>query len=273
MRQLILDKYDHICNIVLKIAHNHACARNPHIQKALLLVLPKLAAFQRDHFVSQYLVQTVAYVEKLLQGKDHRYNAYLAVGILAMATGAEMQPYLRNVMLSIRHALPAKDHPNKRRNPSLDPAIFACISMLARAVKDTIKHEMASMLEAMLNVGLSPSLTTALYELAAHIPAFKKDIAEGLLKILSLILMQQPFRHPGTPRQLLSPVHSLATSVGAGSGEPSAQDSASVVLALRTLGAFDFEGHSLLQFVRHCAENYLHSEDKLGEKNFKSKVK
>lgn len=41
-------------------------------------------------------------------------------------------------------------------------------------------------------------------------------------------------------------------------------DTASVVLALRTLGAFNFEGHSLLQFVRHCADNYLHSEDKMG---------
>ena len=225
-----------------------------------------MAAFQRDHFVSKYLAQTVVYVEKLLQGRDHRYNAYLAVGILAMATGTGMKPYLKNVLLSIKTALPAKDHPNKKRNPSLDPAIFACISMLARAVKDSIKHEVGAMLEAMLSVGLTPSLTTALYELAAHIPIYKKDIAEGLLKILSLILMQQPFRHPGTPRQLLSPVHSLATSVGAGSGETAPPDSASVVLALRTLGAFDFEGHSLLQFVRHCADNYLHSEDKLGEK-------
>ena len=129
-----------------------------------------------------------------IQGKDHRYNAYLAVGLLAMATGAEMQSYLGNVLSSIRQALPSKENPNKKRTAALDPAIFACISMLARAVKDTIKSQMASMLEAMLSVGLSPSLTTALYELAAHIPAFKKDIAEGLLKILSLILMQQPFR-------------------------------------------------------------------------------
>lgn len=271
MRQLLIDKYDNICNIVLKIAHNNVCVRNAHIQKALLLVLPKLAAFQRDHFVSKYLIQTVSYAEKLLQGKDHRYNAYLAVGILAMATGVEMQPYLRNVLASIRQALPAKDNPNKKRNPSLDPAIFACISMLARAVKDTIKHELVSMLDAMLGVGLSPSLTTALYELATNIPAFKKDIAEGLLKILSLILMQQPFRHPGTPRQYMSPVHSLTSGVGSGGGESTPPDSASVVLALRTLGGFDFEGHSLLQFVRHCAENYLHSEDKLG-KQFLNKI-
>ena len=34
------------------------------------------------------------------------------------------------------------------------------------------------------------------------------------------------------------------------------------MLGLKTLGSFDFEGHSLLQFVRHCADTYLHSEEK-----------
>jgi hypothetical protein len=42
---------------VLKIAHNHSCAKNPNIQKALLLVLPKLAAFQQEIFVEHFLVQ------------------------------------------------------------------------------------------------------------------------------------------------------------------------------------------------------------------------
>ena len=39
-------------------------------------------------------------------------------------------------------------------------------------------------------------------------------------------------------------------------------DITSTVLALRTLGNFDFEGHSLTQFVRHCADNFLSSEHK-----------
>merc|ERR1719369_2155678 len=67
-----------------------------------------------------------------------------------------------------------------------------------------------------------------------------------------MILMQQPFRHPGTPKQLMSQ--------GGGGLDP--PDSQSVVLGLKTLGSFDFEGHSLLQFVRHCADTYLHSEEK-----------
>jgi len=46
-------------------------------------------------------------------------------------------------------------------------------------------------------LGLSPAVTAALRELSLNIPALKKEIADGLLKILSIILMQQPFRHPG----------------------------------------------------------------------------
>jgi FKBP12-rapamycin complex-associated protein len=49
----------------------------------------------------------------------------------------------------------------------------------------------------MLSVGLSPALTTCLRELALRIPHLKKDIAEGLLRMLSLVLMHQPLRHPG----------------------------------------------------------------------------
>ena len=61
----------------------------------------------------------------------------------------------------------------------------------------------------------------------------------------------------------MSPSHGGANAaIGLGSSHD-IPDTASIVLGLRTLGTFDFEGHSLLQFVRHCADNYLHSEEKL----------
>ena len=61
----------------------------------------------------------------------------------------------------------------------------------------------------------------------------------------------------------MSPTHGVTNSgIGLGNSHDSV-DTASIVLGLRTLGTFDFEGHSLLQFVRHCADNYLHSEEKL----------
>ncbi len=69
-------------------------------------------------------------------------------------------------------------------------------------------------------------------------------------------------------RKLLPPSHHLhgltggASSSGASSSQDQPPDTAAVVLALRTLGSFDFEGHSLLSFVRHCAGHYLQSEER-----------
>ena len=259
LKALLYEHYDEICQIVLHIATHPTISRNPNIQNSLLLVLPKLASFQQDTFVAKYLEQAMNYMDKLLLAKD-RYNAYIGIGLLAVAAGSQIQSYLRNVLENIRQNLPSKQVTSKKRqNSHLDPAIFACISMLASAVKHHIRPEISQMLDSMLSVGLSPALTTALYELAQNIPAFKNEIADGLLKILSLILMQQQYRHPGTPKHLV-----MAQPPITHSGQsPEPPDTASIVLGLRTLGSFDFEGHSLLQFVRHCADNYLHSEEKL----------
>ena len=242
---MLTDHYDRVCQIILDIAHNNKLAGNPYIQKALLLVLPKLAAFQRERFVSIYLKNTMTYMDRLLQLKDPS-NAYVTIGLLAMATGADIQPYLKNVLSHIKQCLPAsKDSAvhTKKNKPAaqIDPAVFACISMLARAVRHGIKHEVSAMLDSMLSTGLSPALTTALYKLALYIPAFKKEIAEGLLKILPIILMQKPFRHPGTPKHLLSPSHKsfppgTGASASALQGNEVPPDTASIVLGLRTLG-------------------------------------
>ena len=192
----------------------------------------------------------------MIRLQERNKNAFIAVGLLSVALGSDIQNHLRNTLTHIKLILPAKEGSNKKRTTKLDPAIFACISLLAMAVKHGIRNEIADMLDPMLSVGLSPSLTTALHVLAKYIPAFKKEIADGLLKMLSIILMQQPFMHPGTPKRLLSPSRMAVSAM------PEPPETSAVVLGLRTLGSFDFEGHSLLQFVRHCADNYLHSEEK-----------
>lgn len=320
LRHLLSECYEDICRDVLAITQNPNVLKFPHVQAALLQVLPKLAAFQKERFTPKHLTSAMEYMDKLLDSKD-RYNAYLGIGLLAMASATNVTPnsgsvemhpnLLKKVLASIRQNLPqtglagpalaaagggplgagsssSRDKKQKANNENL-PAIFACISMMARSVSryESVRIELGQMLEPMLSVGLgaiglSTALTTALYELAVNIPIFKNTIAEGLLKILSLILMHQPFRHPGTPKHLILSSGSSGqgvgqigvqsgnvqqstmspAAVGAAESAASSASAADIVLGLRTLGSFDFEGHSLLQFVRHCADSYLHSEDK-----------
>lgn len=53
-------------------------------------------------------------------------------------------------------------------------------------------------------LNFSPALTASLRELATQIPQLKKDIQEGLLNMLSYVLMKRSLRHPGMPKHIIA---------------------------------------------------------------------
>uniref|UniRef100_UPI00358FB62C serine/threonine-protein kinase mTOR-like n=1 Tax=Myxine glutinosa TaxID=7769 RepID=UPI00358FB62C len=253
-RELMESKFDQVCQLVMK----YRSSKNPLIQVALLNLLPRLAAFQPQNFTQHYLGEAMAYVLSCLRRERERPLAFQAAGLLAVAVKTEVLPYLSRLLDIIRAALPAKDLAHKRpRVGQVDTTVFVAVAMLARALGPAVQADVRDLLEPMLSVGLSPSLTAVLYDLSRQIPQLKKDIQEGLLKMLSLVLMQRPFRHPGMPRalalQLGPPSQAHGTDV---------TDVGAITLALHTLGTFEFEGHPLTQFVRHCADHFLASEHK-----------
>lgn len=248
-RQLISDNYDNICAVAMA----QRASRSSYIQQVLFVILPRLAAFNRARFVNNHLTSTLNYLLSTLRGREKDRNAaFITIGLIAVAIDDEIKPYVPKIMEMVKLALPNRETPNKKR-VMMDPSVFMCITFLGHAVKEYIAKDIRDILEAMLSTGLTSSLTVCLRELAANIPELKRDISEGLLRMLSQILMHKPLRHPGMPRH-------LNTNVMAISNLSDAQDVASIVLALRTLGTFNFDGQSLLQFVRRCADHFLVNE-------------
>ncbi|KAL7976198.1 hypothetical protein Chor_008295 [Crotalus horridus] len=243
-RELMEEKFDQVCYWVLKCRSS----KNTLIQMTVLSLLPRLAAFRPSAFTADhYLPDTMSHVLSCVKKEKERTAAFQALGLLSVAVRSEFQVYLPKVLEIIKGALPLKDFTHKRqKSMQVDATVFTCISMLARAMGPSIQQDIKELLEPMLAVGLS-----------RQIPQLKKEIQDGLLKMLSLVLMHRPLRHPGMPKGL---AHQLASP--SLTNIPEANDVASITLALRTLGSFEFEGHSLTQFVRHCADHFLNSEHK-----------
>ncbi|XP_033015388.1 serine/threonine-protein kinase mTOR isoform X1 [Lacerta agilis] len=255
-RELMEEKFDQVCYWVLKCRSS----KNSLIQMTVLSLLPRLAAFRPSAFTADhYLPDTMNHVLSCVKKEKERTAAFQALGLLSVAVRSEFQVYLPKVLEIIKAALPPKDLTHNRRQKSVqvDATVFTCISMLARAMGPSIQQDIKELLEPMLAVGLSPALTAVLYDLSRQIPQLKKEIQDGLLKMLSMVLMHRPLRHPGMPKGL---AHQLASP--SLTNIPETNDVGSTTLALRTLGSFEFEGHSLTQFVRHCADHFLNSEHK-----------
>jgi len=138
-----------------------------------------------------------------------------------------------------------------------EPAVYVCITLLGISAQHNIKTDLKELLEPMLAMGLSSTLTIALKELAVAVPALKKDISEGegnksvvsfsitllmcyilgLLRMLSQVLNN---RNTTITIPMSGPNSALSLSLVPTALEP--QNITNVVLALRTLGSFNFEG-------------------------------
>ena len=105
--------------------------------------------------------------------------------------------------------------------------------------------ELEDILDVILSGQLRPTLVAALKEICLAVEKLRKPIQDGLLKILSVTLMHRPLQHPGAP---VDP---------ALNGPPVIDDVFTTVLALRTLGNFDFEGKS--QKISHNFDSELFS--------------
>ncbi|KAH3893902.1 hypothetical protein DPMN_018054 [Dreissena polymorpha] len=254
-KELMTQNFDKVCALVLR----HKSSKSVSVQQTLLVVFPRLAAFNPDVFSKLYLEETVVFLLGVLRSSKEKASAFQAIGLLAVSVQQKIQRFMPRIMENVKLALPPKDTQTKKhKNFVVDPTVFTCISMLAKAMGAHMYRDVHEMLESMLSTGLSPALTAALRDLALQIPALKKEIQDGLLKALSVLLMGRTLRHPGAPQ---SPAPTTSPT-GVSTLGAENQDVTSITLALKTLGTFDFEGHSLTQFVRHCAEHYLSSEHK-----------
>ncbi|KAJ8929828.1 hypothetical protein NQ314_017426 [Rhamnusium bicolor] len=245
-RQLVAEKFEYICLDVLQ----QKFSRYNYVQQTLLTILPRLAAFDKKSFVEKHLPSAMNHLFNILRSREKdRTTAFITIGLIAVAVEEEIDPYVDKIMELIKMALPKGETIGKKR-PLIDSCVFKCITFLGLALKTHDKMDIPNILEQMLATGLTPSLTVCLRELAKRVPAHKDKISLGLLRMLSQILLNKPLVHPGMPRHLSGNIISLGTS-------SDAHDTQIIVLALHTLGTFDFEGQRLLPFVQRCANHFL----------------
>ena len=118
--------------------------------------------------------------------------------------------------------------------------------MLSIAIGMALTKYMEALLDPMFACGLSEALTQALVDMAHYIHTIKPQIQEKLLDLLSIVLSGRQFRPLGCPENRLPPFPAFAKDFHLSVAERSDTE---IVLALSTLGSFDFTGEQLVLFI------------------------
>lgn len=256
-RQIIMDYYHEICERVLE----QKSTKSTYVQQSLLNILPRLAAFNREEFVRKHLKNIVSYLLTTLNRKEKadRNIAFITLGFIAVAVDKNIEVYINKIMDVIKASMPQKDGTLKKKS-TMDASVFICITLLSHAVKNGISKDIKDLLEPMFSTGLTPALTICLREVAENIPNLKRDISDFLLKMLTQVLLKTPQPQVGTPVKQNLTAQLAALTIQQSTVQDPQPDISTIVLALRTLGTFQFEGHNLLPFVQRCADYFLINE-------------
>lgn len=240
-------RFGEICEIVLRYKEH----REGLIRKTVMLMIPDLARLDTPEFVLTYFPLSITYLMSQLKKEKERAAAFTAIGKIALVVGSSIVSYLDAIIAAIKESLILK-WKNQTHNEA--PA-YQCISMLAIAVGPSLAKFMHELLDQMFNGGLTESLQKALVDLSTHIPPLLPNIQERLLDVLCVILFSRPYMHPGAPNKTASSASLIRDPPN------DVRDEELIILAVKTLGSFDFRGHALHEMVRDCAVIYLDDDN------------
>ncbi|KAG5254064.1 TARGET OF RAPAMYCIN family protein [Salix suchowensis] len=243
--EFMMSRYREVAEIVLRYLEH----RDRLVRLSITSLLPRIAHFLRDRFVTNYLEICMDHILAVLRIPAERGSGFIALGEMAGALDGELEHYLPTITAHLRDAIAPR-----RAKPSLEA--LACVGNIAKAMKTAMEPYVRSLLDVMLSSGLSPTLVEALEQISDSIPSLLPTIQERLLDCISLVLSKSYFS------QSRAAIHTVRGGMTNAPQQVSdLSGSALVQLALQTLARFNFKGHELLEFARESVVVYLDDED------------
>ncbi|XP_004292060.1 PREDICTED: serine/threonine-protein kinase TOR [Fragaria vesca subsp. vesca] len=244
--EFMMSRYREVAEIVLRYLDH----KDRLVRLSITSLLPRIAHFLRDRFVTNYLETCMNHILAVLrQSAELRSSGFIALGEMAGALDGELFFYLGQITPHLREAIAPR-----RGRPSLEA--LACVGNIAKAMGPAMEHDVRGLLDVMFAAGLSSTLVEALEKITTSIPSLLPTIQDRLLECISVVLSKS--QHPqgrsvvGMGRGNLMNIPQHVSDLGG---------SALVQLALQTLSRFNFKGHDLLEFARESVVVYLDDDD------------
>ncbi|KAH7427560.1 hypothetical protein KP509_10G049200 [Ceratopteris richardii] len=249
--EFMMSRYKEVADIVFKYRDH----RDRLVRKSITALLPRIAHFLRDRFVTSYLKICMDHLLAVMKNPAERGSGFLALGEMADAVGSELEEYLPHVTGFLREAIAPK-----RGKPSMEA--LECIGSLSKAMGPAMEKHVRGLLDAMFVCGLTPTLVKALESIVSRLPSLLSTVQERLLDSISFVLAKSSYHSA----KAISAAPARSPPVPSSPQPSDLTNSELVQLALRTLTTFNLKGHELLEFTRAAVVLYLEDEDPITRK-------
>ncbi|EPZ33264.1 phosphatidylinositol kinase Tor2 [Rozella allomycis CSF55] len=240
----LAEKYNEICEITIK----YKDYKDAVVRKTVLVIIPLLAEYDVQQFCSFYLTTFCSHILNMMKKEKERGNLFESFGLIAKQVQHSITEFIDQIFSFIKDTLT-----NKNKNKLVEDGVYVCIGCLAEALGQTMSRKIEEILDPLFLNGLSLPLFECLIKITKALPNFNSVIKMKLLDLISLLLKGTFFSPVGAPKSNQIVV------------EPT-QDEETIILSMRILQTFNFEGLSLLEFICECVLFYLDYDNVLVRK-------
>ncbi|KAK8706592.1 hypothetical protein V6N13_050150 [Hibiscus sabdariffa] len=155
--EFMMSRYREVTEIVLRYLEH----RDRLVRLSITSLLPRIAHFLRDRFVTNYLTICLKHILTVLRIPAERASGFIALGEMAGAWDGELLHYLPTITSLLRDAIAPR-----RGRPSLEA--LACVGNIAKAMGPAMESHVRGLLDIMFSAGLSPKLVEALEQITVR---------------------------------------------------------------------------------------------------------
>ncbi|MEW5308376.1 MAG: hypothetical protein WDW38_000344 [Sanguina aurantia] len=187
--EFLLARYKEVVETVLRFKDS----KEKQIRRAVIVLLPRMAAFSPERFAYEYLAKAIGHLLTVLKLQPERGAAFSAIADMACALSAVgcaqgFDGCLQPISYAIREALATR-----LKSKGQCPEALQCVGSLSQALGQLWKPYAATLIEPMVQTGLSETLVVALTQIATALPELLESIQYQALDLLSLALSKRPF--------------------------------------------------------------------------------
>ncbi|CAH2044014.1 unnamed protein product, partial [Iphiclides podalirius] len=182
-KKLIIERYEKIASEVMA----QQISRSNSVHQMLLLIIPRLAALNREAFSRKHLKSTINHLITFLRGREkEKAMAFTTLGLVCVAVESDIQIYLGRIIEIIKLTLPVKDVPKKRNET--DTPLFNCVTLLGFAMKEDVANEY--FVQVLIELQYSESTRnkeqslTMINNIISHAPGITRQFVDTILKVL-----------------------------------------------------------------------------------------
>jgi FKBP12-rapamycin complex-associated protein len=159
----MIPRFKEICKAIMALKDH----RSRVVRAAIAALLPELATFCPDAFARTHLDESVELLVKCSAASDLRPQALLSTGKLCRAVGSYLVDRVDEMVAIVQEALAKK---NRNARGDVPQEALQCVSDMVLGLGEPFHEKVVTLLEPMLQGGLTGELINTLTVIATHMP-------------------------------------------------------------------------------------------------------